>query len=132
MLPRLGHVLYYLGSGLGAATLVAGLFILQPSRPALPGADAARSVRAGRSRQRRALAVPSRSTAMTQKPKPPRPPKPPAPTQLSHCRRRLEGPPGREIAVWQFTHAAEAPSAATGDLNMTSVFPCFCPSPSRR
>jgi hypothetical protein len=29
MLPRLGHVLYYLGSGLGAATLVAGMFILQ-------------------------------------------------------------------------------------------------------
>jgi hypothetical protein len=29
MLPRVGHVLYYLGSGLGAATLVAGMFILQ-------------------------------------------------------------------------------------------------------
>jgi hypothetical protein len=29
MLPRLGHVLYYLGSGLAATALVAGVFILQ-------------------------------------------------------------------------------------------------------
>jgi len=29
MLPRLGHILYYGGSGLAAAALVSGVFILQ-------------------------------------------------------------------------------------------------------
>ena len=29
MLPRLGHILYYVGSGLAAAALVSGVFILQ-------------------------------------------------------------------------------------------------------